>query len=172
MRTLSCGTWDPVGSSPLTRDTTWDPCIGSVESWPPDHQGSPDWCLLNLLNLRIQLHVVRALSLSLFPSLSFSLSLLVEIIHWRNQVACPVEFSTILICVRCHNKVFQTGWLKQQRFISPVLGTRSFRSCCQQGWLLVRTLPDLWTATAGDQPRLIQGIRSGDGVGEDQETTA
>jgi len=26
--------------------------------------------------------------------------------------------------------------------------------------------------TAGDQPRLIQGIRSGDGVGEDQETTA
>ena len=26
--------------------------------------------------------------------------------------------------------------------------------------------------TAGDQPQLIQGIRSGDGVGEDQETTA
>ena len=26
--------------------------------------------------------------------------------------------------------------------------------------------------SAGDQPRLIQGIRSGDGVGEDQETTA
>ena len=25
---------------------------------------------------------------------------------------------------------------------------------------------------AGDQPQLIQGIRSGDGVGEDQETTA
>ena len=25
---------------------------------------------------------------------------------------------------------------------------------------------------AGDQPRLIQGIRSGNGVGEDQETTA
>ena len=25
---------------------------------------------------------------------------------------------------------------------------------------------------AGDQPRLIQGIRSGDGVGEDQETIA
>ena len=24
----------------------------------------------------------------------------------------------------------------------------------------------------GDQPRLIQGIRSGDGVGEDQETIA
>ena len=27
-------------------------------------------------------------------------------------------------------------------------------------------------ALAGDQPRLIQGIRSGDGVGEDQETIA
>ena len=28
------------------------------------------------------------------------------------------------------------------------------------------------TISAGDQPRLIQGIRSGDGVGEDQETIA
>ena len=112
MRTLSRGTWDLVGSSSLTRDRTWDPCTGSMESWPLDHQGSPDWCLLNLLNLRIQLHVVRGLSLSLFPSLSFSL--LVEIIHWRNQVACPVEFSTILICVCCHNKVFQTGGLNNR----------------------------------------------------------
>jgi len=25
----------------LTRDGTWAPCIGSLESWPLDHQGSP-----------------------------------------------------------------------------------------------------------------------------------
>ena len=36
---LSCGTH--AGSSSLTRDRTWVPCIGSVESYPLDHAGSP-----------------------------------------------------------------------------------------------------------------------------------
>ena len=39
MRTLSCGMH--AGSSCLTRDRTWAPWIGSVESSPLDHQGSP-----------------------------------------------------------------------------------------------------------------------------------
>ena len=39
MRTLSCGMH--VGSSSLTRDRTRAPCIGSVESYPLHHQGSP-----------------------------------------------------------------------------------------------------------------------------------
>ena len=39
MRTLSCGMH--VGSSSLTRDRTWAPCIGSAESYPLHHQGSP-----------------------------------------------------------------------------------------------------------------------------------
>ena len=30
-----------VGSSSPTRDRTWAPCIGSMESYPLDHQGSP-----------------------------------------------------------------------------------------------------------------------------------
>ena len=30
-----------VGSSSLTRDWTWAPCIGSTESSPLDHQGGP-----------------------------------------------------------------------------------------------------------------------------------
>ena len=30
-----------VGSSSLTRDQIWASCIGSTQSWPPDHQGSP-----------------------------------------------------------------------------------------------------------------------------------
>ena len=34
------------------------------------------------------------------------------------------------------------------------------------------TPPKLKRAVAGVQPQWIQGIRSGDGVGEDQETTA
>ena len=36
---LSCGMH--VRSSSLTRDRTWAPCIRSVESYPLDHQGSP-----------------------------------------------------------------------------------------------------------------------------------
>ena len=38
-RLLSCGMH--VGSSSLTRDGTWAPCLGSAESYPLDHQGSP-----------------------------------------------------------------------------------------------------------------------------------
>ena len=36
---LSCGMH--AGSSSPTRDRTWAPCIGSVESYPLGHQGSP-----------------------------------------------------------------------------------------------------------------------------------
>ena len=36
---LSCGMH--VGSSSLTRDRTQAPCIGSTESYPLHHQGSP-----------------------------------------------------------------------------------------------------------------------------------
>ena len=39
MRTLSCGIH--VGSNSLTRDRTWAPCVGSAESYPLCHQGSP-----------------------------------------------------------------------------------------------------------------------------------
>ena len=39
MWTLSCGMH--VGSGSLMRDRTWAPCIGSVESYPLDHQVSP-----------------------------------------------------------------------------------------------------------------------------------
>ena len=55
---LSWGTWDLwsslqyagsflVGSSFLTRDGTWAPCIGSSESYPLDHQGLPSKPLIN-----------------------------------------------------------------------------------------------------------------------------
>ena len=39
MRALSCSMH--VGSSSLARDRTQAPCIGSTESYPLDHQGSP-----------------------------------------------------------------------------------------------------------------------------------
>ena len=47
---VSCGMWTlscsmHMGSSSLTRDQTWTPCIGSVESYPLHHQGSPGWLL-------------------------------------------------------------------------------------------------------------------------------
>ena len=43
---LSCSIWDL--RSP-TRDWTWTPCIGNLESYPLDHQGSPFFSLLNQL---------------------------------------------------------------------------------------------------------------------------
>ena len=44
MPSLGCGMWTQlqhVESSSLTRDRTQAPCIGSTESCPLDHQGSP-----------------------------------------------------------------------------------------------------------------------------------
>ena len=43
---LSCGMH--AGSSSLIRDWTQAPCIGSVESYPVDHQGSPQHIVLFL----------------------------------------------------------------------------------------------------------------------------
>ena len=49
MRALRCGMRDlfscgvHVGSSSPTRDRTRAPCIGSVESYPLAHQGSPTY---------------------------------------------------------------------------------------------------------------------------------
>ena len=45
MRTLSCGMHE--GSRSLSREQTWAPCIGSVESYPLDHKGSPYSILKN-----------------------------------------------------------------------------------------------------------------------------
>ena len=66
---LSCSKQDfqlqNVGCSSLTRDGTWPPCIGSLESQPLDHQGSPrvkfsdesiyHYHLLQLINRILQL---------------------------------------------------------------------------------------------------------------------
>ena len=51
---LRCQVRDPqlrhVGSSSLTRDRTQAPCIGSSESQPLDHQGSPiQWYIFKIL---------------------------------------------------------------------------------------------------------------------------
>ena len=53
---LSCTTWTfscsmHEGSSSLTRDQTWAPCIGSSESYPLDHQGSPWRNILEEINI-------------------------------------------------------------------------------------------------------------------------
>ena len=46
---LSCGMH--VGSISPTRDRTWATCIGSVESYPLDHQGSPWQYFVFAINL-------------------------------------------------------------------------------------------------------------------------
>ena len=42
-----------VGSNSLTRDRTWAPCIGSAESQPLDHQGSPRIKVLNFNKVQL-----------------------------------------------------------------------------------------------------------------------
>ena len=49
MRALSCGMH--AGSSSPTRDRTWAPCIESMESYPPDHQGSPSFVIFQCLKI-------------------------------------------------------------------------------------------------------------------------
>ena len=51
MQTLSCGMWTlscgmHAASSSPTRDWTRAPCIGSTESYPLDHQGSPGFVFI------------------------------------------------------------------------------------------------------------------------------
>ena len=68
MQTLSCGMH--AGSSSPTRDPTRAPCIGSAESYPLDHQGSP--FTFNYLNGPIfspGKHIIRSSKISrLFAS--------------------------------------------------------------------------------------------------------
>ena len=66
---LHCDMWDlqlqHVGSSSLTRDSTRAPCIGSTESQPLDHQGSPqDYFLIPLSQYRhtIDFNILTQLS--------------------------------------------------------------------------------------------------------------
>ena len=42
------------------------------------------------------------------------------------------EFGVVLVCQGCCNKVPQTEWLKQQKFMSHGSGARSPRSGCRQ----------------------------------------
>ena len=56
---LSCSMY--VGSSSLTRDRTRVPCIGSAQSYPWDHQGSPSNVLLISRILKCTLHFLTFL---------------------------------------------------------------------------------------------------------------
>ena len=62
MQTLSCGTH--AGSSSLTRDRTRAPCTGSAESYPLDHQRSP-----NILFLFIYLLTNFSIHQWIFPAM-------------------------------------------------------------------------------------------------------
>ena len=70
---LSCGMRTPscsmhVGSSSLTRDQTGAPCIGSMESYPLGHQGSPENFKLINLSHKVDLGPIMTAFLPLAPS--------------------------------------------------------------------------------------------------------
>ena len=92
MRTLSCDVH--VGSSALTRDRTWAPCIGSAESSPLCHQGSPLPLILALFFL-VKLESLLPFEHSpscTFPALPLCSSLPTT---WNTHTApiCPYSFS-------------------------------------------------------------------------------
>ena len=66
-----------VGSSSLTRDQIWIPCLGTVESQPLDHQGSPLCFLICFLDLRNVVRFVISISIldTVYTSFLFPLGL-------------------------------------------------------------------------------------------------
>ena len=57
-----------------------------------------------------------------------------------NFHSVPLRTVPLLVCWGCHNKVLQTGWHTQQKFIVSGLEARSPRSKSQQGWVLLWTV--------------------------------
>ena len=89
-----------VGSSSPTRDQTWAPCIGNIESYPLDHKGSPRMTFLNYMLL-----------LSFF-SLPLSCSLFEE--NWFFVLLsffwyCWVSFGIVVESLSCV-WLFSTPW--------------------------------------------------------------
>ena len=68
------GSWvQHVGSSFLTRGQTHAPCIGSKDSQPLDHQGSPSkWYLLGKISLNFLLSSITAFSFMVYAFLCFT----------------------------------------------------------------------------------------------------
>jgi hypothetical protein len=47
----------------------------------------------------------------------------------------------VTLCTSCHNKVAQTGQLKQQKFIFLKFWGLEIQIKCQQSWLFLKLLP-------------------------------
>ena len=73
-----------------------------------------------------------------------------------------VHLPPVLVSSSCHDKVPQTGWLKQQKFVSHSSGAWKSKVRCWQGWGLAGLSP--WLA---DGYRLVvssQGLSSSHGL--------
>ena len=70
----------------LTRDQTSAPCNGSAESYPQDHQESPNITIEYLLNISCKLSPVFALILLNFSTLSLSAIKILQRHHLPNIV--------------------------------------------------------------------------------------
>ena len=83
-----------MGSSSLTRERTHAPCIGSIESWPLNHQGSP-WT-----------HFYFTRALFLFSGYSFLVAFCFFFISWMGYIFI---FLFVLVSF-CHVHIF-LKWL-------------------------------------------------------------
>ena len=150
-----------MGSCSLTRDWTWVPCTRSVESQPPDHQGS----LYNSLFLNSIFKVnLRLLEIQIFSSRRVSFKWLHQIRKAMNIYTC----NTILglrfkVHLTCPKFVLWGNW-----------GTVRLSYLCIPTWLEENLVSDTdlgpcWAASPSPSslvvvqpPRLRKGPRDSD----------
>ena len=70
-----------VGSSSLTRDQTWAPCTGSLQSQALDHQGRPLKFFFNILHMAGGILVPQPVIKLMPPTLEAQ-----SLNHWPNRV--------------------------------------------------------------------------------------
>lgn len=89
-------------------------------------------------SLKVRWTILTMSTFTLQMSILFSL-LLKDYRHSMNHTCNPFTTMEYWFCLSCHKKMSETGWLKQQQFISHSLEAGSPWSWCQQMWFLLRS---------------------------------
>ena len=85
-----------VGFSSPTRDQTQAPCIGSSESYPLDHQGSPLICMISDKSALILIFVPLYI---MYLFLSDCLKVFSMTFDFLSEFECDVSRGGVCVCV-------------------------------------------------------------------------
>ena len=137
-----------VGSSPLTRGRTRDPCVGSMEFQPLDHQGSPVEAILEVppfskaAFLKKRITILGLFFLPLFLPLSLSTQTQVcsthtqththkhtqSFPHWAGRPGPPTQGSCQPWCPTCSRDLVVLGGHLCHPFVTKWSTERSGRT--------------------------------------------